>query len=203
MRLRKLPPPAHHARQAPGRIDHGEARALFHLKNIRFLTAIMIAVLILSGTTAIPLQREVDALVVLLGYSTESAPDLETGLAHWVLTVRQALHHTSTTYPFLFYGTDWLAFGHFAIAIIFIGVWRDPLRNEWIVTAGKIICILLLPYAILFGMKRHIPWFWQIVDCSFGAGGWFVLHLISAHLRVLKEPPPRDPRFAHMDRETS
>jgi len=36
-------------------------------------------------------------------------------------------------YPFIAYGTDWLAFAHFVIAIAFIGPWRDPVRNVWVV----------------------------------------------------------------------
>ena len=34
-------------------------------------------------------------------------------------------------YPLLAYGTDWLAFSHLVLAVVFLGAWRDPVRNRW------------------------------------------------------------------------
>ena len=51
------------------------------------------------------------------------------GLLPWVERVSEALNSTSTLYPFLAYGTDWLAFAHLAIAVVFIGPYVDPVRN--------------------------------------------------------------------------
>lgn len=35
-------------------------------------------------------------------------------------------------YPYLGYGTDWLAFGHLSIAVAFWGPYREPVRNVWV-----------------------------------------------------------------------
>jgi hypothetical protein len=42
------------------------------------------------------------------------------------------VHETGRRFPFVTYGTDWLAFGHFVIALAFVGALRDPVRNRWL-----------------------------------------------------------------------
>ena len=54
-------------------------------------------------------------------------------------------------YPFLLYGYDWLAFAHFVLAILFIGPYRDPVKNIWIIEFGLIACILVIPFALVAG----------------------------------------------------
>jgi hypothetical protein len=71
----------------------------------------------------------------------------------------------------MLYGTDWLAFGHFVIAIAFIGPMRDPVRNIWVIHFGIIACLLIIPYAFIFGAIRGIPIWWRLIDCSFGIFG--------------------------------
>ena len=46
---------------------------------------------------------------------------------------------------FLAYGTDWPAFGYVAIAVAFIGVFRDPIKNIGLVQSGMIACLLVIP----------------------------------------------------------
>ena len=53
-----------------------------------------------------------------------------TGPGRWLLTAHEALQDVSVNHPLLFYGTDWLAFGHFVIAIAFVGALRDPVRDQ-------------------------------------------------------------------------
>jgi hypothetical protein len=91
--------------------------------------------------------------------------------------VQAALHDADLRYPFVFYGADWLAFGHFAIAIAFIGAWRDPVRNRWLFSFGMIACVLVVPYALVFGAVRGIPLWWRLIDCSFGVFGFIPLWL--------------------------
>ena len=98
-------------------------------------------------------------------------------LVDWLFKVRDALGDTETRHPFLFYGTDWLAFGHFVIAIAFIGAWRDPVRNRWLFDFGLIACGLVIPYALVFGGLRGIPVWWRLIDCSFGVFGSIPLWL--------------------------
>jgi hypothetical protein len=75
---------------------------------------------------------------------------------------------TTEQAPFVWYGTDWLAFGHLAIALAFVGAWRDPVRNRWLFDYGLITCAALIPWALAFGDLRGIPLWWRWIDCSFG-----------------------------------
>jgi hypothetical protein len=141
---------------------------------IKCLTWVFILGLILSGATAIPLPTEVDWLVNVTGANEfiETPASANTpAWAVWLLKVQGALRKNAATHPFLFYGTDWLAFGHFAIAIAFIGALRDPVRNSWLFTFGMIACAMVVPYALIFGAIRGIPFWWRLIDCSFGVFG--------------------------------
>ena len=134
-------------------------------QRIRWLTWLFILGLVVSGATAIPLESELDAAVRFVGSESES------GLTHWLVKVRDGLRETNAKYPFMAYGTDWLAFGHFVIAVAFIGALRDPVRNRWLFTFGLIACFLVVPYAFFMGEVRGIPVGWRLVDCSFGVFG--------------------------------
>jgi len=117
------------------------------LKRIKWLTWLFIIGLFVSGATAIPLRKELDLAVRLLG-GTDSLHQVgNTGFTFWIVKVREAVRNTDLLYPFMAYGTDWLAFGHFAIAIAFVGALRDPVRNRWalpirhdFVRAGDSVC---------------------------------------------------------------
>ena len=85
--------------------------------------------------------------------------------------MQRELQEASFRSPFVFYGADWLAFGHFAIAIAFVGALRDPVRNRWLFSFGMIACALVIPYAFVFGAIRGIPLWWRLIDCSFGVFG--------------------------------
>jgi hypothetical protein len=147
---------------------------LLLIHRVRILLLIFICGLALSGVTAIPLETELKFLTQWTGG--------ESGAAHWFLKVRDALVETSAKYPFIAYGTDWLAFAHFVIAIAFIGPWRDPVRNVWVVEFGMIACALVVPFALVMGGVRGIPFGWRLIDCSLGVLGiiplWFCRRLI-------------------------
>ncbi len=87
-------------------------------KRVSLVTWLFIFGLVISGATAIPLRWEVDTLAKVFGADEQS----NSAVAQWIFKVRAALNDTHTTQPFLFYGTDWLAFGHFVIS--FICRWR-------------------------------------------------------------------------------
>ena len=142
---------------------------------IRFVLTLFILGLVISGATAIPLADELDLLTQWMGLPPAADPHAYAGLPRWLLTVRAALVAVDARMPFLFYGTDWLAFGHFVIAIAFFGPWRDPVRNVWVITFGMIACILVIPYALMFGALRDIPFYWRLIDCSFGVAGFLPL----------------------------
>ena len=139
-------------------------------RRIKLLTWLFIVGLVLSGVTAIPLQGELNLLVDLFGTSGDSSE-----MANWLLRVRDALAQTQAQHSFLFYGTDWLAFGHFVIALVFVGALRDPVRNRWLFDFGLIACVLVIPYALAFGGLRGIPFWWRLIDCSFGVFGFIPL----------------------------
>jgi hypothetical protein len=157
-------------------------------RRIRSLTVLFIVGLVLSGATAIPLPEEVDWLVKatnarqLVDARDSASPP---AWALWLTKVQTALQQVAATQPFLFYGTDWLAFGHFVIALAFVGALRDPVRNEWLFTFGMIACVLVVPYAFIFGAIRGIPFYWRLIDCSFGIFGSIPLWLCRKWTREL------------------
>jgi hypothetical protein len=153
-------------------------RAAFLERRIRLWTSVFIVGLFFSGATAIPLPAEVDFLARLSGAEELVARPASTSApawATWLIKVQGALHEIRDKQGFIFYGADWLAFGHFVIGIIFIGAVRDPVRNRWLFDAGIVACLLVVPYAILCGAFRGIPGWWRLIDCAFGVGGLLLL----------------------------
>lgn len=139
------------------------------LRRIRRMTWLFIFGLVISGVTAMPLETELRWLTNLLGLHAGPAPTA--GLGAWLLRVETALTATSQAYPFIAYGFDWLAFGHLMIALAFIGTIRDPVRNVWLYEFGLWACALVIPWALICGEVRGIPWGWRLIDCSFGVIG--------------------------------
>ena len=104
----------------------------------------------------------------------------------WFARVRTALHDINQRYPFIGYGGDWLAFGHFVIALAFVGAWRDPVRNRWLFDFGLLACALVVPYALGCGAARGIPLWWRTIDGSFGVLGAIPLALARRWTRQLE-----------------
>jgi len=141
-----------------------------HLFQIRSILIFFVLALGVSGLTAIPLRFELNILNSIAGEGTrieETVPSL----ARWISLVHRALEDLHQNYAFLAYGYDWLAFGHFVIAIAFLGAIKDPLRNIWVIEFGMIACVLILPYALIFGHMRGIPMLWRGIDMLFGILG--------------------------------
>lgn len=158
----------------------------------RFWISIIILGLFLSGATAIPLNSEVSWLAKISGANITPSPE-RSGLQKWISTVQTGLEDTSNNHPFLFYGTDWLAFGHFMIALVFVGPWLDPARNLWILRFGMIACVCVIPYAFIFGAVRGIPIFWRLIDCSFGVFGFipaWLAYRCAIRLEQIQNPSP-------------
>jgi len=138
------------------------------LKRIRFWMAVFIVSLVISGVTAFPIKWEMDIAM-------KWVPMFPAFVQTWMQTVHQGVSETWTNYPFIPYGTDWLAFGHIVIALFFFGPYKDPVRNIWVIEAGMIACVLVLPLALIMGAVREIPFWWRLVDCSFGVFGFIML----------------------------
>jgi hypothetical protein len=146
------------------------------LLRIRIWLIIFLVGLILSGVTAFPLLAEVRLL--------DSYLDGE-----WIDRVRAALEAVDRDYPFFFYGTDWLAFAHLVIGLAFIGPLRDPVRNAWVVQWGMLCCVAVIPLALIAGPIRGIPFWWQLVDISFGVFGIIPLWIVHRGIKKLAGPP--------------
>jgi hypothetical protein len=150
------------------------------LKWIRGLLMFFIIGLVVSGVTAYPLVTEIVFLNNLIGTGT-GMQDFWPGMAEWTSHVHAGITETDQKYPFLLYGTDWLAFAHLVIAVAFIGPLRDPVKNIWVIEFGMIACLMVIPEALITGPIRGIPFFWILIDCSFGLFGiiplWFARKL--------------------------
>jgi len=168
-------------------------RAQILRRRIKTLLIVFVIGLVLSGLTAFPLQAELNLLANLLGATPGALPENYVGLTHWIVKVRNALIDTNSKYPFLAYGTDWLAFAHIVIAIAFIGPLRDPVRNIWILTFAMIACVLIIPLALICGPLRGIPFYWQLIDCSFGIVGIVPLWLCRRYIQELETLEPYAP----------
>ncbi|MGZ8558197.1 MAG: hypothetical protein ACXWWC_07690 [Chitinophagaceae bacterium] len=133
------------------------------LKQIRRWIIFFMIVLFLTGLTVIPIERELSFLSRC--FSTDSM------IGVWIQKVYFAIVHTNREYPFLAYGYDWLAFAHFVLAMLFIGPLKDPVRNKWVIEVGMIVCLLIIPFALIAGHFRSIPFEWRLIDCAFGVIG--------------------------------
>lgn len=149
-------------------------------KTIKTWILIFIIALILSGVTAFALETELACLSSLMG-------DNQSALTSWINKVYLALHDTNLKYPYLAYGYDWLAFAHLVIAVAFIGPLRDPVRNKWVIQFGMIACIMIFPLAFIAGPVRGIPFYWQLIDCSFGVIGLIPLWIVYRKIESLEK----------------
>jgi hypothetical protein len=156
------------------------------LTKFRLVLSVFIIGLIVSGVTAFPLASETRLLTAWFGINPSLPPEHYSGLRFWLATVNRGLSETYAAYPWVAYGTDWLAFAHIAIAVYFIGPLINPLKNKWVLHAGLIGCVLVLPLALICGPLRGIPLYWRLIDCSFGVFGALPL-LYCLHLTRLME----------------
>jgi hypothetical protein len=154
---------------------------------IRLLVVFYILALVISGLTAFPLETELNILSSFLGIDSNLSPENYSGLQFWIASVQQGLVQTNLHYPFLAYGTDWLAFSHLVIAVAFIGLYIDPVRNKWIIYFGMIACAGILPLAFICGAIRGIPFYWRLIDCSFGVFGIIPLYLLHIYVKRLEK----------------
>jgi hypothetical protein len=120
-------------------------------------------ILVLSGLTTMPAESELSFAVKIFDGSSL--------VGSWLNDLYIAVKNTGKNYPYLFYGYDWLAFAHVVLAIVFIGPYKDPVKNKWVIEFGAIACLLIIPFALIAGYFRGIPIWWRLIDCSFGIFG--------------------------------
>lgn len=148
-----------------------ESAASIKLRNkIKNFTILFIVGLVLSGLTAFPIETQ-------LAFGAKHISSFPPVLQAWFLQVYEAVRTTNQAYPYLAYGTDWLAFAHLVIAVVFYGPLKDPVRNKWVYQFGMIACMMVFPLAFICGPIRGIPFYWTLIDCSFGVFGFIPLYL--------------------------
>lgn len=151
------------------------------LRRIRLALVVMMLGLVLSGLTAFPIEWGLNLLVTgLLGIPDSAEAGAFEGTLAWLVAVRNGIRSMYAEFPWIAYGTDWLAFAHLILAVLFLGPYRHPVRNLWVLDFGVIACIGVLPVALLCGPLRGIPPSWRLVDCSFGVFGLVPL-LLARH----------------------
>ncbi|ULR53654.1 hypothetical protein [Streptomyces deccanensis] len=154
------------------------------LKGIRAWLVFFVVCLVLSGATAFPLVHELRWTEELL--RSLSVGEYLPALVEWIERVRAGLDQADAEYPFLLYGTDWLAFAHLVIAVSFYGPYRDPVRNIWVIEFGMIACAGIIPLALICGPIRDIPFWWTVIDMSFGVLGVIPLYVVWRRIKRLE-----------------
>lgn len=132
-------------------------------KQLKRLVVLIMVGLALSGLTAFPIQWAFDQLLPIVHSIGPGFPFYK-----WLMYVGEGIESTYTAYPFFGYGTDWLAYAHLLLALLFYGPYIDPVRNSWLFQFGLIACIGVIPLALVAGAVREIPFAWRLIDCSFG-----------------------------------
>lgn len=150
----------------------------YHTTRIRQWLAFFMIALVISGLTAI------DVTTGLIWLSQKAG---NTFAAPFITNVKDAAIDVGSKYAFLFYGYDWLAFAHIVIAVVFVGPYKDPVKNEWVIQFGIIACLMILPFALLMGHVRNIPIWWRIIDMSFGIIGILPLLIVKKHITFIKQ----------------
>ena len=155
-------------------------------KRVKCILGLFVFALILSGLTAFPIRWEIGVLQRVIGEGT-FMEQLYPPMAHWISFVYSSLTNMHQESSFIYYGTDWLAFAHIVIAVAFLGAIRDPVKNVWVIEFGMIACILVIPMALIAGQIRGIPFFWRLIDCSFGILGIIPLWVCRKYIKQIVE----------------
>lgn len=160
-------------------------------RRLRRWTLFFIVGLVLSGLTAIPIRTQFEWAVAVLGPDFRGGGWVPAFVAEWLLKAWNGIQAADAAAPFVWYGTDWLAFGHVAIAVAMWGAWQDPVRNRWLYRFAMIACVAVVPWALVFGHFRGIPLWWRCVDSAFGVIGFLPSWCCwkwSGQLERLREP---------------
>lgn len=156
------------------------------LKKIRGIIVFFMIALALSGITAFPIETELNTFFSVTDINSESVNDYPE-IFKFLHYIKENVTETNLKAPQLAYGCDWLAFAHLVIALLFIGPYRDPVRNKWVIQWGMIACASILPLAFICGPIRQIPFYWRLIDCSFGVFGIIPLLLCMKYIKALEK----------------
>lgn len=146
------------------------------MKPIRIHLTVFMSLVLVSGLTAFPLRTEIR----FLHLHQDIFPPF---LVLWINEVYEAIGQCP---DLMLYGTDWLAFAHFIIALFFIPVFIDPFRYKLNLKIGMLASLLVFPLAFICGPIRGIPLFHQVIDCCFGVLGFLYLSVILLKINKLQ-----------------
>lgn len=149
-------------------------------REIRIWLTIFIVLLVISGITAFPIEMELKWLV-------NHNALFPVFIKEWLDIIYYSVHQTNQNFPQIAYGTDWLAFSHIVIAVAFIGPLIDPVKNVWVLIFGMIACAMVFPLAFICGSVRSIPFYWRLIDCSFGVFGFIPLWICYVKVRKIEK----------------
>jgi len=152
----------------------------FLLTRIRRWILLFIVLLVISGLTAFPVQTELHAMMHLQNIF----PDF---IRSWLIDINIAIDEMVKNSPYLLYGYDWLAYSHLVIALFFFGVYKNPVQNAWVLRVGMVACIGVFALAFICGQIRGIPFFWTMIDCSFGFFGIMPLLIVQKLIRKMEK----------------
>ncbi|MFH9353690.1 hypothetical protein [Kitasatospora sp. NPDC017646] len=156
------------------------------LRRVRRWLGLFLVCLVLSGLTAFPLETETRWLVDFASGPAAPLTDRLPAALAWLERVHTGVAETNDRYPFLAYGTDWLAFAHLVIGAAFWGPLKDPVRNIWVIRWAALACGAVIPLALICGPLRGIPLAWRFIDMSFGVFGVIPLLIVLRALRPLE-----------------
>ncbi|CAM5640636.1 Cytoplasmic membrane protein OS=Kitasatospora aureofaciens OX=1894 GN=GCM10010502_63080 PE=4 SV=1 [Kitasatospora aureofaciens] len=156
------------------------------LRRVRRWLRFFLVCLVLSGLTAFPLETETGWLVDFASGPAAPLADHFPAALAWFERVHTGIVETNDRFPFLAYGTDWLAFAHLVIGAAFWGPLKDPVRNIWVIRWAVLACGAVIPLALVCGPLRGIPLAWRFIDMSFGVFGVIPLLIVLRALRPLE-----------------
>ncbi|MCQ2973957.1 MAG: hypothetical protein MJ211_04025 [Bacteroidales bacterium] len=156
------------------------------INKIKYLTIFFIIALILSGITAFPIETELNFLCNIFDIQNISEnPNLN--IKAWILIANNGFSDINIKYPFIAYGYDWLAYAHIMIAFLFAGTLKNPVKNKLVFYWGLVCCASIIPLALICGYIREIPFYWQIIDCSFGIFGSIPLFICLKWIKEIEQ----------------
>jgi hypothetical protein len=132
-------------------------------RTIKRWLALFMVVLVVSGVATVFAEWELSIVTKFF--------DENSFFGGWLHEIYLGLKNTGARYPYLFYGSDRLAVGHFVLAIALVGPYKDPVKNKWVIECVATACMLIIPFALIAGYFRGIPFWWRLVDCAFGILG--------------------------------
>ena len=161
-------------------IEHKKIR-----RRIRVLLVLFVLGLAFGCQIVLFVEPQLAWLKDMLGPGTRMGQHFP-NLSEWINHLYEGITETYSKYPFMAYCMDWLAFAQLAFIIFFIGAIIDPARNVWIIKSAMVICVMHILLAFGSGRFRGIPFFWQLLDSTFGIFGLVVLYLAYKNIKYLE-----------------